>query len=403
MIETTLDKTAFAKPYFPMSSQGLMRFAVNTQDKFNAALRGNDPFARMIFAPPTQLAITAGALATPTQALHTVAAETGVSDELNSIPASNGRFVILKAAVGHTIIINHAVGNIYTTTTNTFTLTGNRVAMLWCIGGNWSITASKRPLNNTSAIVDPSTSNDISQNYNVGSFWINTALKRTWMCVDSATGAAQWQPVGKWLYDFKIQFLGATANPVRTNVTLISDSTSWVSGVDSTWPWVALVPNTSVIGDGGFARLNSTLGATFGMNPVYEAYFKTPTDLTNQRLWFGFTDIFANADAPTFASIALRYSSVAGDTGFVPYTHNGAGGSTTGTPIDTIQASTVYRVRIRCDSVNGRVYFSVNNSAEQIITTTLPLTSAQLTTTGGLIMTTTNKRTIFMGWFGARW
>lgn len=46
--------------------------------------------------------------------------------------------------------------------------------------------------NNFQATTDPSTANDITQGYTVGSLWINTSTKILWTCADSSTGAAVW-------------------------------------------------------------------------------------------------------------------------------------------------------------------------------------------------------------------
>jgi len=45
---------------------------------------------------------------------------------------------------------------------------------------------------NLSATTDPSVSDDNTQGYRVGSYWINTTLSRVWWCTDATTGAAQW-------------------------------------------------------------------------------------------------------------------------------------------------------------------------------------------------------------------
>jgi len=44
--------------------------------------------------------------------------------------------------------------------------------------------------NNYSAIVNPTASDDSTQNYEVGSRWVNTATGRTWTLLDSTTSAA---------------------------------------------------------------------------------------------------------------------------------------------------------------------------------------------------------------------
>jgi hypothetical protein len=45
---------------------------------------------------------------------------------------------------------------------------------------------------NLSAATDPGTANDNTQNYSVGSRWLNTVAQRAWTCLSAATGAAIW-------------------------------------------------------------------------------------------------------------------------------------------------------------------------------------------------------------------
>lgn len=47
--------------------------------------------------------------------------------------------------------------------------------------------------NNYSATVDPAASNDDTENYEVGSLWINTTSDTLFYCADNSTGAAVWQ------------------------------------------------------------------------------------------------------------------------------------------------------------------------------------------------------------------
>lgn len=48
--------------------------------------------------------------------------------------------------------------------------------------------------NNFAATSDPTTANDVTQGYSIGSAWVNTtAPKRVWTCVSAASGAAIWR------------------------------------------------------------------------------------------------------------------------------------------------------------------------------------------------------------------
>jgi len=47
-------------------------------------------------------------------------------------------------------------------------------------------------LDNLAATSDPTTANDSTQNYSIGSRWINTSTKGEWVCLDATAGAARW-------------------------------------------------------------------------------------------------------------------------------------------------------------------------------------------------------------------
>lgn len=98
---------------------------------------------------------------------------------------------------------------------------------------------------------------------------------------------------------------------------------------------------------------------------------KTGASVADQRIWIGACDInvFADSDTPATRFVAFRYSTVAGDAGWLPVTRN-AGVSTPGTAIGTVAADTWYKLRIR--RVGSSAFFSVDGGAEQTISTTVP-------------------------------
>lgn len=386
MISINLDKTAFDQPFDPVSSQGVMRFAVNTQDQFNSALNGLSPFERMVYTPPTQLAITSGILATPTLALHTVAAESGVTDDLDSIPASNDRFLVLRAAPGHTISINHGRDNIYTLTGGAFVLTGNRIAMLWGRAGVWSLIAMKRPLDNVSATSDPAPSNDNTQNYNAGSVWINTTLNRPWICLNGASGEAVWELIGSWRNGFSIRaadtVLGVGCNATGAGTTTVAN--------DSENTYILHETAATI---GAQSRFNTSGGASatlrMAYNSIIEILIRTGSDTSSQRLWFGLRNnsgaVLNDVDVLPASNdfVGFRYSTVAGDTGWRPVLHDGTT-QNTGVAIGTVVADTVYKLKIRVDSANLRAFFSVNNGAEQMMSTNFPALSVDFSAFGAV-------------------
>jgi len=133
-VAVATNKSAFAKPYFPVSSSGMLRFATDTEGLFNDILNGVEAFERQLFTTASIKTISSGSITAPTLALHVVAAESGTADDLDTITASNNFFVVLKADAGDTITIRSGVGNISTPSGGSMILTGNRVALLWCQG-----------------------------------------------------------------------------------------------------------------------------------------------------------------------------------------------------------------------------------------------------------------------------
>lgn len=49
--------------------------------------------------------------------------------------------------------------------------------------------------NNLSAIVAPVVGNDNTQGYQLGSLWVNSVTKKSYICVDTTTGAAVWTEI----------------------------------------------------------------------------------------------------------------------------------------------------------------------------------------------------------------
>lgn len=129
----------------------------------------------------------------------------------------------------------------------------------------------------------------------------------------------------------------------------------------------------------------------------------TGTDVTNIRIWFGITTQgLANTDtlasASTGGGLLFRFSTVAGDGGWVGYTAKGASGPThVSATVAAIAASTAYRLRIRfVRQGTPTVFFSVNDGTEVAMTADLPATGAAYFLTMGIIPQTNLLKQI--GW-----
>lgn len=97
-------------------------------------LTAQEAFTAQRFAVPTILTISVAGEITPTQTLHKVAANTGTSDNLDTITMNEGWQVVLTADTGDTITVRHGVGNIKTFSGDDITLTADNSIVCWRLG-----------------------------------------------------------------------------------------------------------------------------------------------------------------------------------------------------------------------------------------------------------------------------
>ena len=104
----------------------------------------------------------------------------------------------------------------------------------------------------------------------------------------------------------------------------------------------------------------------------------TPNSITLQRMHVGLSTIVPIdadnfvADATVSSHIGFRWSTTAADAGWVPQTKNGASTLTIGTALNTITGGAVTLTTLRIRKISNVCYFSVDDGAEQSITTTVP-------------------------------
>ena len=112
-------------------------------------------------------------------------------------------------------------------------------------------------------------------------------------------------------------------------------------------------------------------------NPDLVVVMRTGSNLASARYWIGFIQgATQNVDnLSTTSGMLFRYSSVAGDPGWVAVTSNGSSQTVSGKIAD-VAASTRYILRIRCSG--SSVFFSVNGGPETEMTATLPALTQQL-------------------------
>jgi hypothetical protein len=126
-------------------------------------------------------------------------------------------------------------------------------------------------------------------------------------------------------------------------------------------------------------------------NPKFTAIIRTgaAADITTARFFIGLTSgTPANTDTQTLNMIAFRFSTLAGDAGFVPLCADGTTTSTGAALGGVVAATTRYLLQIEVNDANGTATFRVNNGAPLVMSTNLPLASAEL---GACVMLITNS------------
>lgn len=161
-----------------------------------------------------------------------------------------------------------------------------------------------------------------------------------------------------------------------SGITTSAFASSAAEANDNTTVYTAYTSNTLA---GSFAGLETTSFAECRSNysPMYSCVFKTGSVITNTRLWVGFISAtLTNADDQAGSYAALRYSTVAGDTGFVPIVDNGTT-NTVGSTIGTVAANTQYKVEIFIDFAKTKTYFRVN-AGSWVVVSAVPLSGDEL-------------------------
>lgn len=164
-------------------------------------------------------------------------------------------------------------------------------------------------------------------------------------------------------------------------VIQIQASAATLEGSGVALPTIANTPTNANSADGAAVNLPSTAAAgnlagfistTFNLtqrqyNPTVVWIVRipaTPDPITSVRYWLLLTSAaITNVDTIAGATevAGFRYSTVAGDTGWVPVVKN-ATTQSTGTAMGTVAANTLHMLKMRIDSASGVVYFSVRTS-----------------------------------------
>jgi hypothetical protein len=161
----------------------------------------------------------------------------------------------------------------------------------------------------------------------------------------------------------------------------------------------------AVAGSQVYARVLSTVMYLLrGHSPTYIFHFKTGPDITATRIWAGLLSAApTNADTlGTTHGLALRYSSVAGDTTWKYITSDGSSQTVTDSGL-SVAINTVYTLKIVVDASVPNVTFTLNGGNSQTITTTLPGATTALGIYNALIGTTTSTRSMILSRLYCEW
>lgn len=177
-------------------------------------------------------------------------------------------------------------------------------------------------------------------------------------------------------------------NPIGVND--VAQTTPGAGGTivnDSDGQWCRMT--SSVDGTPVTARSTSTL-CWPEHNPIFRARVRTGSVLTNVRIWIGLTSAaFTNVDTHAGSCVAIRYSTVAGDGGWVGVTRAGGTQNVTST-IASIAASTKYNIKIAVTGGGTSVTFTVDNST-QTTSLTIPTGTSLLMAVAVIRVSTANK------------
>lgn len=380
MTDERIDISPFDQPWDPITTSAMLRLERSITRRMGNILDGTTTWKRQLFDASTELTISAGAISAPTRFCHTIAAQSGTDDELDTIGAANGHYLLVKAKTGHTISVRPGRDNISSESGARVRVTGNRAALLFCENSQWGLVGGGDALT-TSSTADPGSGDDCLDGYSEGSLWINTSKNRVWLCTNAAAGAAAWKwispPVNGW------SIRAAPGNTVQGDGA--SGSVGGAGGtttLDADGTWLAMSPSGVGTAATIYTGTAPNLGQTrWNYEPVWETLLKTGGDLTSQRIWVALIDSGGVVDADTLTNpaVAFRFSSVAGDAGWRPVNRDSTTQSVGSQVGANLAINTVYKLRVRFEA-DGVVtaYFSVNDGAEVQHSTNLPAITQDL-------------------------
>lgn len=155
---------------------------------------------------------------------------------------------------------------------------------------------------------------------------------------------------------------------------LIGGTNSFQNANTHGGPEIKMVSSTTIADGSRIFLAGATNFYMVDAGNGYDAviHFRTDASLTGMRIWVKMGQSNdANADTMGGLGLGFRYSTVAGDAGFLGVSRDGVTQATWGQVGSNIAANTHYWLRMRQVGTTG--YLSVNDGAETAVTTNLPV------------------------------
>lgn len=191
----------------------------------------------------------------------------------------------------------------------------------------------------------------------------------------AVTGGASPAAAAKHI-EYMVDVAGTLRNNLGQAGTLTATTKAWpTAGNIGSEPFFQVGTSAAANSSGSGTSQSSSPGQELAFVYDFDLSFVIKTDaaaLTNVRYMIGMGVNNEDADTVTANWIGFRYSTNAGDGGWVGITRDGTQ-AVTGT-IAAIAAATRYVLRIR--KVGGTVFFSVNGGAETSTSTNVPTNNA---------------------------
>lgn len=362
--------------------------STNTTDITNLK-NGTDSIRQLRFDADTTLTIASGAV-TVTQTMHLIDTESAAaSDDLETISdgSETDMLVIRIADASRVVTVKHNTGNIYLSGQQDVVLNDTRK----CLALYWDGTRWFEALSHVS-LRDEWT----STLYNAAEILVPRGSIKTY-----GLGYAANRPRLNFMPrpSSRISVMEKAAAATYASIGMAAGTNTGAGAVteanntDSVYVQQAIAASAGTFG----GRRSSTFDLFRRQhNPYFHAKIRTGTDVANTRLWCGiFSAAVTNVDTVAGATeaAAFRYSTVAGDAGWMGVTKDA---TTQATPVSTgvgVAVSTAYDLEIWVDSGNGVVYFSVNGSTPVSLSSNLPQTTTELGWMVTAITTTASAKT----------